>query len=103
MPRKHPFPLGCGIGGTILFFNIRRCSTLPMNLLILLSAWENLIFGKDLWELEATINKRIKVANINGGEKAIIIWFLIFKLTFGLNFFLLGYSLQSSLETNFLD
>jgi hypothetical protein len=56
-----------------------------------------------LWELEATINKRIKVANINGGEKAIIIWFLIFKLTFGLNFFLLGYSLQSSLETNFLD
>jgi hypothetical protein len=68
MPRKHPFPMGCGLGGTILSFNIRRCSTLTMNLLGLLSAWENLIFGKDLWVLEVTINKRIKVANINGGE-----------------------------------
>jgi hypothetical protein len=75
-----------------------------MNLLGLLSAWENLIFGKDLWELEVTINERIKVENTNGGGKAIVIWFLIFKLTFGLNFsFLFGWSIQFGLETNFLD
>ncbi len=74
-----------------------------MNLLILLSAWENLIFGKDLWELELTINERIKVININGGEKVIIIWFFILKLTFGFNFFFLRWSIQSGLETNFLD
>lgn len=61
--------MGCGLGGTILSFNIRRCSTLAMNLLGLLNAWENLIFGKDLWVLKVTINKRIKVANINGGER----------------------------------
>jgi hypothetical protein len=95
--------LGCSIGGTILSFKIRRCSTLAMNLLILLSAWENLIFGKDLWELELTINERIKVININGGEKVIIIWFFILKLTFGFNFFFLRWSIQSGLETNFLD
>jgi hypothetical protein len=47
MPRKHPFPMGCSLGGTILSFNIRRCSTLAMNLLGLLSAWKNLIFRKD--------------------------------------------------------
>lgn len=79
--------MGSGLGDTIISFNIRRCSTLAMNLLGLLSACENLIFGKDLWELEVTINERIKVANINGGEKAIIIWFFIFKLNFHFNYY----------------
>ncbi len=51
-----------------------------------------------------TINERIKVANINGGEKAIIIWFFILKLTFGLNlFYFFGWGIWSGLETDFLD
>jgi len=88
--KKASFPLGLFHWGHNFIFQDKEVLNTCNEFIDLVSAWENLIFGKDLWELEVTINERIKITNIKGGEKSIIIWFLILKLTFGLNFFFFG-------------
>jgi hypothetical protein len=107
MPRKHPFPMGpmgCGLGGTNFIFQHKE---------VLNTCKEFIGFVKCLgkpyiWErfvgIGGDLNERIKVANINRGEKAIIIWFFILKLTIGLNFFFfLDGAFILVFKPNFLD